>query len=59
MKAILIDTEKLTATIKITVTNTDDKEKVIKNSILFGRKHLRANSFMEISLDMLCVVCCN
>lgn len=56
MEAILANPAKLMASVKITMINAEDKDPVIKNSILFGGKCQRADSFTEISANKLCVV---
>lgn len=56
METILTNLEKRTASIKITVMKTENKENVIKNSIWFGGRHHRVDGFTEISPDTLCIV---
>lgn len=59
IEALLADPKKKTTSVKITMMNHKDKDKIIEKGIRFGRNRHRADGFMRISPDILVLVCCH
>lgn len=51
--------EKQTASVNITVTSLEEKDRIIKHSIWFGGVRYMADNFVEISQDTLCLTFCH
>lgn len=49
----------LTASIKLTLTNQEDKDQIIKYGIWFGGRRHRADNFVEISPNTVCSTSCH
>lgn len=47
-----------TANTKITVTCRTDKDRLVKNDIWLGRKCYRVDNYFDITLGILCHLCC-
>lgn len=55
----MADLEKQRFCIKITMMNSEGKDKVIKSGILFSGKRHGPDGFTEISKYTICIVCCH
>lgn len=49
IREILADEDKHNASVKITVTNAEDKDRLLKNSLWFGGNRHRVDGFVDIS----------
>lgn len=58
MENILVDVDQHNESVKIMLTNTDNKDKLLKNELWFGFKQYLVNNFLDISSETLCPMCC-
>lgn len=56
MENILVDEDKQKQSAKITVTNAEDKDRLLKSSLLCRDRWHRVDNFVDISLDTLCLI---
>lgn len=57
MEIIVADKDKHNASAKITVTNAEDKDRLLKSDQWFGGRRHRVDSFVDISTATLCPTC--
>lgn len=59
MTEIIEKVEKQMASVKLTFTSQEEKDRIIKYCIWFGGRRHHANNFIEISPETLCSTCCH